>query len=161
MCTSCHAAAMVRVFLCQLLHTTTPSSYCCQLSWIPSDSGCCDQAQHIVWLVISNGTNQAKIRISETFAVLIFVVGESGTRKLASGTAKAERMSRITYKALCSSVMRKVASYPGHSQKQLLPLSALRLCLVRASVLTQHFNSLQLQQQLSKAHSLTCMCWWV
>ena len=31
---------------------------------------------------------QAKILVSEIFAVLILVVGESGTRGLASGTAK-------------------------------------------------------------------------
>lgn len=39
---------------------------------------------------------QAKIRVSDIFAVLIFAVGESGTRGLASTTRlQAERMSRI------------------------------------------------------------------
>ena len=41
---------------------------------------------------------QAKIQVSEIFAVLIFVVGESGTHGLASSIAKAEQMSRIVYR---------------------------------------------------------------
>ena len=38
--------------------------------------------------------------------------------------------------ALCSSVERKVASYPGRLYKRLLLLLALRRCLVRLSMLT-------------------------
>ena len=42
---------------------------------------------------------QAKIRVSEIFTVLIITVGESGTCRLASCTAKkAEWMSRIVYR---------------------------------------------------------------
>ena len=59
---------------------------------------------------------------------------------------KAERMSRYVYReremaisALCSSMVRKVALYPGRSQN---PLSALHHCLFHAAVLTQHFNFL-------------------
>ena len=62
-----------------------------------------------VWLVIFVGTNFAKqvnIQVSDIFVVLIFMVIEFGTWMLAV-RLKAKRVSRIVYRALCSSMGEK------------------------------------------------------
>ena len=51
----------------------------------------------------TNFTKQVNIRVSDIFAVVIFMVSEFGTCMFAV-RLKAKRMSRITYRAVCSSM---------------------------------------------------------
>ena len=58
----------------------------------------------IIWLVIFTGTNFHETGI---FTVLILAVSEFGTCMLAVWL-KAERMSRIVYRVICSNIGKKI-----------------------------------------------------